>query len=84
MTTKNLNRLTAPSHWASAIINRDYSGLTPEETGQLNTFMAREGVSFTDCHGCEEAGFIWHHDAAPETGTGAQCHVFFFPIREEV
>ena len=82
MTRPKFQRVTAPSHWASAIVNMDYSGLEPEEIGQLNAFLAREGLSFTDCHGCEEAGFIWNHDATPETQTGAQCHVFFFPIRE--
>jgi hypothetical protein len=74
-------RLTAPSHWAPAIVNCDYSGLDAEDIGHLNTFLARKGVSFTDCHGCEEGPFIWHHDAAPETGVGAQCHVYFFPIK---
>jgi hypothetical protein len=41
--------LTAPSIWASAIVNLDYSHLSAEDVSALNTFLAREGVSFSDC-----------------------------------
>lgn len=73
-----LVHFTAPSVWAPAIVNRDYSGLEPSEIGQLNTWLAREGLSFSDCLNCEDAGFMWKHDAAGVTGTGADCQTYTF------
>lgn len=69
--------ITAPSHWASAIVNQDYSGLSAVEAGQLNTFLANQGLSFSDCLTCEDAGFMWHHDAANLVG-GADCQTYTF------
>ena len=73
-----LIKLTAPSHWASAIVNCDYSGMTKDEISQLNTWLAREGLSFADCLSCEDAGFHWRHDAYAVTKTGADCQTYTF------
>lgn len=71
--------LTAPSSWASAMVNLDYTGLEPEERAALNNFLARQGVSFTDCLFCEEAGCTRDHDAKPEIGDVlAECSTYYF------
>lgn len=67
----------APEHWASAIINLDYSGLSDKDKKDLNTFLALQGLSFCDCLDCKEAGFMWNHDAANITG-GATCCEYIF------
>jgi hypothetical protein len=51
-------QLTAPSAWAPAIVNLEYSGLPSEDVSALNMFLAREGVSFSDCLHYEDAGFL--------------------------
>jgi len=70
--------VTAPSAWASALINFDYSGLTDADTSALNRFLLREGLSFSDCVDCEDAGFCWTHDATPELPLGADCQRYTF------
>lgn len=70
--------LTAPSHWASAIMNRNYSGLSKEETSQLNTFLAINSVSFSDCLHCEDAGFKRYHDATAQGVLAADCQTYVF------
>lgn len=70
--------LIAPSAWASAIINGDYSGLERNEIAALNTFLAREGVSFADCLTCEDAGFVRLHDAYREVPFPADCQAYTF------
>lgn len=69
--------VTAPSAWASAIVNLDYSGLERDEISKLNTFLAMKGLSFSDCVACKDAGFLWDHDAASITG-GADCQRYTF------
>ena len=67
----------APDYWASAIINLDYSGLAEDERGKLNTFLAEQGLSFTDCLDCRDAGFMRNHSASHLTG-GATCCEYIF------
>jgi hypothetical protein len=76
--TRKVMTLTAPSHWASAIVNGDYSGLEPLDVKHLNTWLALQGLSFADCLSCEDADFMWKHDAAGVTGTGADCQTYTF------
>lgn len=71
--------LTAPSAWASAIVNGDYSSLAAEERGALNTFLAMESVSFSDCLTCEDAGFQKHHDAFKYWPFASDCQNYVFP-----
>lgn len=70
--------VTAPSHWASALINLDYSGLEKEEIGQINTFLAEQGLSFSDCLNCKHVGFLWGHDAFAQCPLGADCQEYTF------
>lgn len=71
--------LTAPSAWAPALVNCDYSGLDKTEIGALNTFLALNGVSFADCLHCEDAGFIRQHDAIAQWPYAADCQRYVFP-----
>lgn len=73
-------KLYAPSHWASAIVNLDYSSLDPNEVGRLNKFLVNQGLSFLDCLDCKQAGFMWNHDAAKLTGA-AICHEYTFRVQ---
>lgn len=72
--------ITAPSHWTSAILNMDYSGLNEEDKKQLNTFLANNSLSFTDCLDCKDAGFLRHHDAFNECPYAADCQEYIFPV----
>lgn len=72
--------LTAPSAWAPAIVNGDYSGLSATERKQLNTFLALNGVSFADCLDCKDAGFVRMHDAYAVVPFPADCQTYVFPI----
>jgi hypothetical protein len=58
--------LDVPSHWLSALVNGDDSGLEDEEIAQLEAFCASElsdGWSVTAWE--EESGFMKYHDAQP-------------------
>jgi hypothetical protein len=54
-------RFTAPSCWASYLINGDDSGIEPDEKAQADAFI--EWVGAGDPVSCEDAGFVHHHDA---------------------
>ena len=69
-------KLTAPSHWASYLINGDDSGLEPAEKQACDDWLDREG--FDGPEDCEDAGFCWRHDAYAEYPFGADCQVYFF------
>lgn len=49
--TMKIIKLTAPSHWASYLINGDDSGLDAEERAACDAWIAREGVG--EPVGCE-------------------------------
>jgi hypothetical protein len=78
--TMEIIELAAPSCWAPAIVNLDYSGLTAESVSALNTFLARQGVSFSDCLLCEDPGFLKSHDAFKEMPLAADCQRYFFKV----
>lgn len=69
--------LIAPEHWAPAIVNLDYSGLSPDDLAACNTFLAENGLSSADCLDCQEVGFMRRHDASSYTGA-AQCAAYTF------
>jgi hypothetical protein len=76
MTTLDTIDVTAPSHWASYLINGDASGMEDDEIAACNAWIAREGVGMPVS--CEDAGFIWYHDARPECPFGADCQTYTF------
>lgn len=72
---------TAPSHWASYLINGDSSGLEPDEKAQADKFAQWLGA--LPC-GCEDAGFMRTHDAMRACGTlAADCQTYTALIRME-
>lgn len=65
-----------PAHWASAIINDDYSGYTDEEAMEIEDFCKDLGpcVDVTD-----EEEFGWTNDA---NGLGGSVATFHFQVLE--
>ena len=70
---------TAPSAWASYLINGDDSGIEPEDKAACDAWIAREGLGLP-CS-CDDAGFMWRHDAYNECPLGADCQEYTFLIR---
>lgn len=69
---------TAPSHWASYLINGDASGLSDDDERQADAWIAREGLGMPAT--CEDAGFCWRHDAFNECPLGADCQTYVFLV----
>lgn len=79
MTLRRLT-ITAPSHWASYLINGDDSGLDPEEKAACDAWITREGVGMPVS--CDDAGFCRHHDAYNEMPLGADCQDYVFLVED--
>ena len=54
----NTITLDAPAHWASAIVNLDYSGLEKSDRAELNNWLLNNGLSFSDCLTCSDVSFF--------------------------
>ena len=52
----------APAHWASALVNGDYSGLTDQDKQELRNFLGRENLSAGSCVACSEHSFTGKFD----------------------
>jgi len=74
---------TAPRAWASYLINGDASGIDDDDRKAADAWIAEfcDGLQPVDC---EEAGFIWRHDAHYWLPLGADCerYTFLRPIAE--
>lgn len=68
--------ITAPSAWATYLINGDDSGLEEDEIRACDAFIARQGVGSPVS--CEEAGFVTWHDARQECPYAADCQDYVF------
>lgn len=70
---------TAPSAWASYLINGDDSGIDSEDKAQADAWIQRmaRGAPPVDC---EDAGFRWDHDARTECPLGADCQRYTFLV----
>jgi hypothetical protein len=64
---------TAPSAWASYLVNGDASSLDDEERCAADRFRFWLGG---DIVSCEDAGFIRDHDAFPFYAYGADCQTY--------
>lgn len=74
-----LFRLTAPSAWASYLIDGDTSGLDAGEQAVIDDWMKAEGVPGIPVT-CEDAGFCWRHDASRVSLAGdCQTYVWLVP-----
>lgn len=71
----------APSAWASYLINGDASGLPDDEIPIVRAWLKRMG--WGEPASCEDAGFMWYHDARQEMPCGADCQTYVFLISEE-
>jgi hypothetical protein len=71
-------QLTAPSVWASYLINGDASGIDAEEIAAADAWLTREGLPTPV--DCEDAGFRWRHDAFEELPLGADCQLYSFLV----
>ncbi len=67
---------TAPSAWASYLVNNDSSGITPEEKKAADEFVA--GIGMGAAVSCEDDGFSWNHDAWHVYPYGADCQKYTF------
>ena len=66
-----------PAHWASALINGDYSGLDEQDEEQLMRVIAGEDLPDPiDCS--TEPEFMKYHDAQPYGVLACDCLTFTF------
>lgn len=78
MTKLQVIERLAPSAWASALINGDYSGTSPDDELHMEAWLKRENLPAPVA--CDDAGFIWRHDAFAECPLGADCQRYTFLI----
>lgn len=71
---------TAPSHWAAYFINGDDSGMEDSEIAAADKFAAWLGGSIVDC---QDAGFLWYHDARQFFPFGSDCQEYTALIKKD-
>lgn len=70
----NIAFLTAPSAWASYLVNGDGSGLEKRERRSIDAWLRAEGVAHVLY--CEPHGFSAHHDAVRFMPLAADCECY--------
>lgn len=70
---------TAPSSWASYLINGDDSGLDPHEKATADEWIDSVGLGMPVS--CEDAGFIKRPDSFNVYHFAADCQTYFFHSR---
>jgi hypothetical protein len=73
--------LTAPSYWASYLINGDSSGLNAVEKLACDDWLKANRIF--DVLDCVDAGFRWRHDA-DEFALAGDCQTYTCTIKEEL
>jgi hypothetical protein len=73
----NVLTLTAPSHWASYLINSDDSGLNDRERFEVNAWLDDHGLGMPVS--CDDAGFLKDHDAR-RFALAADCQIYSFLV----
>jgi hypothetical protein len=66
---------TAPSAWASYLINDDATGLDDGESAIIDAWL--EYNQLGHCYDCEDAGFLHRHDASGYA-LAADCQLYTF------
>ena len=69
--------LTLPSHWAAALINDDYSGMTDEEITELESWQDNNTHN-PPVYRSEEEEFHYWHDARSSGVLPTSCLVYTF------
>lgn len=64
-----------PSCWASYLVNGDASGLEEHEKGNVDTFLAKEGLR--ECCDCSAESFFSHR---PDSGLAGDCLNYRFKL----
>jgi hypothetical protein len=73
--------LTAPSNWASYLINDDASGMDDNEIAACDAWLKAEFSRQSHyCVDCVEAGFMRYHDAASFYPLAADCAEYTFIV----
>jgi hypothetical protein len=75
--------LTLPAHWASALINGDFSGLDDSEAAALDAWQtAATAEGYGECLGVsEESAFYKYHDARAFV-LACDCSDFTFKVTQ--
>lgn len=74
----NVFTATAPDAWASYLMNGDASGIDDTDKAQADAWIEREGLGLPVS--CDDAGFMWRHDAFTECPLGAECQEYLFLV----
>lgn len=70
-----------PAHWASALINDDWTGLDDDQAGEAQVFLDAEDLGpATSCDG--DPVFARYHDAEPYGVLPCICMEFTFLVPE--
>lgn len=74
----NLYEFTLPDHWASALINDDWTGIEdPEEEKCILQFLGdNPGLVCVDVR--DDSSFVKYHDAADYGVLASNCSIFIF------
>lgn len=76
MSALEVHTYTAPSCWASYLINGDASGLDDEDIAKCDAWL--ESLPSQWCVSCEELGFCHFHDAREFAPCAADCAIYTF------
>lgn len=72
---------TLPAHWAPALINDDYTGLSDEDETAIASFLANEPDITGDCLTCtDEPEFRRYYDAE---GLACDCLTYTFTLKSD-
>ena len=78
--------LTAPSHWASYLINGEQGDLHESELDRIISWLESQGMYDKRNQSgpiypvsCEDAGFMWRHDAI-NFASASDCQTYTFLI----
>ena len=69
-------KATAPSAWASYLINGDASGIEDADIEAANAWIKRQGLGSPVS--CKDAGFMRNHNAFEEMPLSADCQEYIF------
>lgn len=70
---------TLPAHWAPALINGDFTGLSDEEDAAVRYWLDTEPDIAGDALSCTDEPVFWsYYDA---DGLPCDCLTFTFPMR---